>query len=106
VAFTPDKPPTIGEEKSAQADYWTTLGLRVGIAVGAALAIFGLVRGWDMVMYGGAAISGACLFGLFVQKHPTLLLIIGLGAALVVVGPIIWHTKLKRLAPATEPPKP
>jgi hypothetical protein len=104
VAFTPDKAPTVAEEKSAQADFWTALGLRAGMFLGAALAIFGLVRGWDMVMYGGGAIAGACLFGLFVQKHPTLLLVIGLGAALVFVGPLIWHTKLKKLAPATEPP--
>jgi hypothetical protein len=96
VAFTPDKGPTIGEEKAAQADYWTTLGLRVGMALGAAVAIFGLVRSWDLVMYGGAAVSGACLFGLFVQKHPVLMIVIGIGAALAVVGPIIWHTKLKK----------
>jgi hypothetical protein len=97
VAFTPDRGPTVGEEGQARADFWTVLGLRVGMAGGAALAIFGLVRRWDFVMYGGAAISGACLFGLFVQQHPILLLIIGLGATLAFVGPLIWHTKLKKL---------
>lgn len=99
VAFTPDKAPTVAEEAEAKSDFWTMLGLRAGIAIGAAACIFGLVRGWDMVMYGGAAVAGASLFGLFVHKHPTLLLIIGLGVALVVVGPLIWHTKLKKLTP-------
>lgn len=94
-SFTPDKAPTIAEEKAAESDFWTMLGLRAGIAIGAALGIFGLVRSWDMVMYGGIAISGACLFGLFVQKHPVLLAVIGLGVAACVIGPIIWHTKLK-----------
>lgn len=105
VAFTPDKAPTIAEEKEAQADFWTTLGLRVGMALGAAVAIFGLVRAWDYVMFGGAAVSGACLFGLFVQKHPGLLLIIGIGASLCIVGPLVWHTKLKKLAISEPPPK-
>jgi hypothetical protein len=96
VAFAPDKGPTIGEEKSAQADFWTMLGLRAGSAIGVALAIFGLVRGWDFVMYGGGALAGACLFGLFVQKHPILLIFIGLGVSAAVVGPWIYHTKIKK----------
>lgn len=97
VAFTPDKGPTVGEEKSAQADFWTVLGLRAGIAIGIAMAIFGLVRHWDLVMYGGAAVAGACLFGIFVQQHPLLLLVIGLGIAAAIVGPTIYHTKIKKL---------
>lgn len=101
VAFTPDKGPTIGEEMQAKAGYWTHLGLMAGMVAGAAAAIFGLVRGWNYVMYGGAAVSAACMFGLFVQKHPALLIVIGLGAALAMVGPIIWHTKLKKLEPKT-----
>lgn len=101
VAFTPDKGPTIGEEMQAKAGYWTHLGLMAGMVGGAAAAVFGLVRGWNYVMYGGSAISAACMFGLFVEKHPALLIIIGLGAALAMVGPIIWHTKLKKLEPKT-----
>lgn len=97
VAFTPDKGPTVGEEMQAKAGYWTHLGLMAGMVAGAAAAIFGLVRGWNYVMYGGSAVSAACMFGLFVQKHPALLIIIGLGATLAFVGPLIWHTKLKKL---------
>lgn len=107
VAFTPDRGPTVGEEAQARAGYWTHLGLMAGMVAGAAAAIFGLVRGWNYVMYGGSAVSAACMFGLFVQKHPALLIIIGLGAALAFVGPIIWHTKLKHLsndAPQTPAP--
>lgn len=102
VAFTPDKAPTIGEEKEAQASFWTSIGLKAGLALGGALAIFGLVRAWDFVMYGGAAIAAGCAFGIFIERHHVLLLIIGLGATLTVVGPIIWHTKLKKLAPTPQ----
>lgn len=102
VSFAPDKAPTVKEEADAKSDFWTALGLRAGAAIGVALAIFGLVRAWDMVMYGGAAVAGGCLFGLFVQKHPILLLIIGLGVALVVAGPILWHTKIKKIQPEAQ----
>lgn len=100
VSHEPDKAPTIKEEMDAKSDFWISLGLRVGVAVGMAAAIFGLVRDWNMVMYGGASVAGACLFGLFVVKHPILLLIIGLGIAIAIAGPTIWHTKLKAKQPA------
>lgn len=96
-SFVPDKAPTVGEEKKAQSDFWVNLGMKAGLAIGVALAIFGLVRGWDMIMYGGGAVAGACAFGIFVEKHPILLTIIGLGVAVSVVGPYLWHTKLKKL---------
>lgn len=97
VAFTPDRGPTVREEMDAKAGFWIRLGLMAGAVGGAAASIFGLVRAWDYVMYGGAAVSAACLFGLFVQTHPILLLIIGLGVAIAVAGPVLWHTKLKKL---------
>ncbi len=95
VAFTPDKAPTIAEEKNAQANFWVKLGLQACVLIGGAAAIFGLVKDWNLVMYGGIAVCVSGLFGLFVQAHPILLLFIGLGVALKFVGPIIWHTKLK-----------
>lgn len=95
-SFTPDKAPTIQEEKQAESDYWVNLGLKAGLVFGAAIAIFGLVRGWDFVMYGGAALAAACGFGIFVERHPFLLLIVGIGATLAIVGPSLWHTKLKK----------
>lgn len=102
-AFTPPAPPTVGEEKAAQADFWTVLGYRAGVLIGGAAAIYGMVHGWPMLMGGGAAVAGACLFGLFVKSHPALLLVIGGGIALKFVGPILWHTKLK---PMELEPKP
>lgn len=101
VAFAPDKAPTIKEEKDAQADYWVKLGLYGCVLVGGAAAAFGLVRHWNMVMYGGIAVLGSGLFGLFVQRSPWLLAVIGIGIALKLVGPLIWHTKLKQLQPKT-----
>lgn len=101
VAFKPDAPPTPSQVAEGQMTIWYRLGLTVGIAA----ALFGLVRGWNYVMYGGAAVSAACLFGLFVQNNPILLLVIGLGIAAAIFGPIIWHTKLKKLEPPSPPPQ-
>lgn len=92
-AFTPPAPPTPGEEADAKAKFW----YRIGVAVGGVAGVFGLVRGWDWVMYGGGSVAAGCLFGLFVQSHPVLLIVIGLGAAVAIAGPVIWHTKLKNL---------
>ena len=104
-SFTPDKAPTIQEEKQAESDYWVNLGLKAGLVLGAAIAIFGLVRGWDFVMYGGAALSAACGFGIFVERHPVLLFIVGIGATLAIVGPSIWHAKLKTIVETGSPKK-
>lgn len=98
-SFTPDKAPTIQEEKRAESDFWTDIGMKVGMVLGGAIALFGLVRGWDMVMLGGAAISGASMAGLFMSRNPWLFLLIGGGLALSVAGPYLWHTKLKNLNP-------
>lgn len=96
-SFTPDKAPTIQEEKRAESDFWTDIGMKVGMVLGGAIALFGLVRGWDMVMLGGAAISGASMAGIFLSRNPGLFLLIGGGLALSVAGPYLWHTKLKNL---------
>lgn len=98
ASFTPPKPPTAAEEANAKADFWTVLGYRVGVFVGVAAALYGMVHAWPMVMWGGAAVGGACLFGLFVKSHPLLLVIIGIGVALKVAGPLLWHTKIKTAA--------
>jgi len=78
---------------------WFWIGTLVGLAAG----IFGLVRGWDLIMYGGGAIAAACLFAIFVQNYPWILAIIGIGAALAVAGPYLWHTKVKHLQGQTPP---
>lgn len=98
-SFTPDKAPTIKEEKQAESDFWTDIGMKIGMVLGGAIALFGLVRGWDMVMFGGAAISGASMTGLFVSRNPSLFLLIGGGLALALAGPYLWHTKIKNLNP-------
>ncbi len=100
VAFTPDKAPTIGEEKKAEADKWVALGLYASVFIGGAAAIFGLVKDWNLVMYGGIATLAGGLFGLFVERHPLLLLLIGFGIALKFAGPFIWHTTLKHAKPS------
>lgn len=102
VAFAPDKGPTVGEEANAKGAFWTVLGLQACLVIGGAAAIFGLVRDWNFVMYGGVSIAGAALFGLFVHRHPTLMIFIGAGAGLIVMATIIWHTKLKHLVQPTK----
>lgn len=98
-AFTPPAPPTPSDEANGRA----VLLMRLGVVAGIAAGLFGLVRGWDFVMYGGGAVAGACLFGLFVERHPVLFIVAGAGVAAAVVGPWIYHTKLKRV---TGPPSP
>lgn len=95
VAFTPDKAPTLKEEKDAQSDYWVKLGLYAAVFVGGGAAIFGLVRGWNLVMLGGGSTLGAGLFGLFIERHPLILVVIGVGVALKFAGPYLWHFHLK-----------
>lgn len=92
-AFTPPKPPTASEQADARATLWYRLGLAAGLVAG----IFGLVRGWDWIALGGGAIAGACAFALFIQRHPVLFTVMGIGAALMVAGPYIWHRVLKHL---------
>lgn len=99
AAFQPPAAPTVHEEAQADADKWTVIGYRVGVFVGIAAAIFGVTRGWPMVMWGGVSVAGACLAGLFIKSHPVLLVFIGAGVLLKVVGPLLWHTKLKHLEP-------
>jgi hypothetical protein len=97
VAFTPPKQPTASELSDAKSDYWVKLGLYACVLIGGCGAIFGLVKDWNLVMYGGLAILGSGLFGLFVQRHPLLLVLVGLGIALKFAGPWLYHTKLKHL---------
>lgn len=94
---TPNAPPTISEQKDAEADFWTVVGLRAAVAAGVGLFIVGLVRDWDLVAIGGGALAVAGLVGLFIQKHPTLFILVGAAAALCVVGPLIWKFKIKPL---------
>lgn len=94
-AFTPPLPPSPTEQGQARVHMYFWVALVAGVAA----AIFGLVRGWDMVMYGGGAVAAACGFAIFAQSHPVLIGIIGAGAALAVAGPALWHLKLKALEP-------
>lgn len=91
-AFTPPAPPTPAE----QARGWGVQVFQIALALGIAAAVFGLVRGWDFVMYGGAAVSAGAAFALFVASHPVLFAVLGLGLGAAVAGVVIWHTKLKR----------
>jgi len=90
-SFSPPSPPSPVEIAAGKAAWLYRVGLLVGIAAG----VFGLVRGWDFVMYGGAAVAAACGFGMFAESHPVLLFVIGGGVVLAVVGPLLWHWKLK-----------
>lgn len=90
-SFTPPAPPTPTQEADGKVKVWFWLGMVAGVAVG----LFGLVRGWDFVMYGGGAVAGACAFAIFVQSHPIVTAVIGVGVALAIAGPYVWHKHLK-----------
>lgn len=87
-AFTPPTPADAADGRAR----WV---YRIGLALGLAAAAFGLVRGWDLVMTGGAAVAAACACAIFVQGHPALFGFIGAGLALAAAGVWIWQTKLK-----------
>lgn len=90
-AFVPAAPPSPQELAKGQAAVWFWIGLVVGVCA----AVFGLVRAWNLVMYGGIAVAAGCAFALFVQEHPLVLWLIGFGVLLKIAGPVIWHTVLK-----------
>lgn len=101
AAFTPPAPPTPTEEANGRAAFLMRLGLVAGLAAGA----FGLLRGWDVLGWGGVAIAAGCFLGLALQAVPGWLLVIfGGGAAACVLGPLVWHWKLKPRPPLTPAP--
>lgn len=89
--YAPPEPPTPAQLADGRA-VWL---YRIGLVVGIAAALFGLVRGWDFVMYGGGVVAAACSVGLFAHSHPVLFAVIGGGIALAGAGVFIWHTRLK-----------
>jgi hypothetical protein len=92
AAFEPPAPATPTEEAAGLASLWMRLGLVAGIAAG----VFGLVKGWDFVAWGGGAIAAGCVAGMALASVPPWLwLVFGVGAAACIIGPVIWHTKLK-----------
>lgn len=98
-AFAPPAPPTPTDEAAGRA----SLFMRLGLVAGVAAAAFGLVRGWDWVAYGGGAIAIACVVGLSLAAVPPWLwTLFGIGAAACVIGPTIWHTKIKPKAFAAQ----
>lgn len=106
TSFQPPLPPSPGDLASGTLKVW----FYVGLVVGCAAALFGLVRGWNLVMYGGLCVAGACAFAIFVQSSPWVFALIGLGVALKFAGPYIWHTQIKKTetitTDTTVPPKP
>lgn len=101
-AFTPPAPPTPVQVAAGRAQAWFWVGLVVGVAVG----LFGLVRDWDFVMYGGGAVAGACAFAIFVEAHPLVFVVIGIGVALKFAGPYFWHMYVKPTAAPAPPTTP
>lgn len=100
-AFEPAKPPSAQEIADAEAEASTKKKLYLALFAGLALAIFGLVRHWDLVMYGGGAIALAAYIGLVVVKslkdHPWIGQVITAGIVLAVAGPLVYHLKIKKL---------
>jgi hypothetical protein len=95
-AFTPPAPPTPTDEAAGRASLWFRLGLALGVATG----VFGLVKGWDAVAIGGGAVAVACLVALSLAAIPVWVwIVLGVGAAAIVGGPALWHLRVKHLTP-------
>jgi hypothetical protein len=92
-SFKPPEPPSPSDIASGRATFF----FQIGMVLGAAVGLFGMIRGWDFVMYGGAAVAAGCAIGVFMERYPWLFAVIGVGACLCVVGPLLWHLKLKKL---------
>lgn len=90
-SFPPPSPPSPQEKARGKAVFWMWIGLPAGVVA----LLFGLVRNWDLVALGGGAVAGACALGLFVAAHPVLFAVAGVGVALAVVGPWLWHTRIR-----------
>lgn len=96
-SFTPPAPPSPVEISKGRAAFWLTLGLRVGMVLGFGALGFGLVRDWDLVAIGGGCIALACLVGELIERVPPWLWgLLGIGCAAAVIGPSLWHLKLKK----------
>lgn len=91
VNHTPPAPPSPADLADGRAVWVYRLALLAGLAA----AVFGLVRGWDFVMYGGAAVAVAAAVCLFVKSHPVAFAVIGAGVALAGAGVFVWHFRLK-----------
>lgn len=103
AAFTPPAPPTPSDAAAGRA----SLLMRLGLVVGVALGVFGLVRGWDFVACGGGALAAGCVVGLSLAAIPAWLWVVfGIAAAACVLGPVLWHWKLKPTATAAPSPSP
>lgn len=89
-SFTPPAAPTPADEAEGRA----RLLYRLAIAAGGVAFLFGLIRGWDFVAWGGAALSGGAALGLFMQ-HPLALALVGGGMAFALAGVLLWHLVLK-----------
>lgn len=97
VAFDPPKAPTVQEVAKAESDTKTRGWLWIGMIGGGALAAFGMVRAWDLVMYGGGSVAAACAVGVFMVNHPIIAFVVVAGVVVAIVGPAIYHLKIKPL---------
>ncbi len=95
-AFSPPAPPSPAEisDAGSRRMFWA------GLVLGVAAALFGLVRDWPFVMLGGSVTAAACGVAIFVQTSPLIFALIGIGVLLKVLGPVLWHWKLKAVEPA------
>lgn len=99
MAFEPQKAPTVKEIADAQSDASVKVKLYFALVAGLAMAGFGLVRGWDYVMWGGVAVAASSGFGLLLAKslddHPWISIVVTAGLAVSAAAVVIYFTKIK-----------
>lgn len=98
-SYAPPAPPTPVDEAQGRA----ALLYRLGLVLGGAAGVFGLVRGWDFVMWGGGAVAAGCALGIWLDRSPAALAIVGGGCAFAIAGVIAWHFKVKPALPSSPP---
>lgn len=95
--FIPPAAPHPVDVASSNIRIWLYIGMVVGIAA----VIFGLLQHWPLVSTGGMCVSGACAIGLFVQMYPWIPWVIGIGVALKFFGPTLWLYLQRQRSTAT-----
>lgn len=90
ASYRPPDPPSPADIAEGRA----RLVYRYAVGLGAVLLLFGLVKGFPAVAWGGAALGAGAALGITLQ-HPAVNVVIGVGLGAAVAGVLIWFFLLR-----------